>query len=750
MHRIVVQAISITIGLVTAIDACSIPELEWTLSGATSGSGVGQVAGTRFNVGITTVHYTAIDGAGLPDTCSFTVWVKHLDFPTSSLTCPDDSVWIAANSITCNANVALDVPIYSGTCEDEIDLMWNNSPYGTPSDASGTYPVGTTEFKWYIKDVSGNIDSTCTVKVVVDDVDPPQFTNCPDTIEGIIDAADCEVTNFPLEEPTWNESCGADLTYIITPVTSATAPGAGSGLVPSSYAFSPGMTRITYVLTDSGNNTDTCSFIFWPKHQDFPTSNITCPPATVSVPADPATCNAFVELDTVVWTDPCNEIDSIWNDSPYRTSYADASGTYPIGTTDFTWFITDVSGNIYNCDVSVTVTDTTSPNIIGVTDVIECPEFVLTAGDTQLDLDTLLITDDCADDCSLGEYAIRWRIDFADGSSIPSGSGTYNTGLISEYGNDILFPTDSTTYTTLDHAITYWVVDCSGNVSAPEIRTISVYPPPTAIAPADTLSYCYADTVPAITLEGYPAGDVVFDVSGGSSLGIPDMTGVTEIPSFWATSTGTATISITPRANGCVGNLVTFVLIITEPVTVSVSPVFQTICSGETTNIHLMSSNPGATFSYEVTSVSPTGSVIGAIDSTGEYIRQTLINTTQSPVTVTYTVTATANGCTSPGTANATVTINPTPELIITDPDTVCEPETVDLTVAEITAGSASGLTFTYWEDAGGSVSLSNPSAINQSGTYYIRASSGAGCEAFDSVHVVINPLPELTSSIKS
>ena len=736
----------ITIGLVTAIDACSIPELEWTLSGATSGSGVGQVAGTRFNVGITTVHYTAIDGAGLPDTCSFTVWVKHLDFPASSLTCPDDSVWIAASSLTCNANVALDLPVYSGTCEDEIESMWNNSPYGTPLDASGTYPVGTTEFKWYIKDVSGNIDSTCTVKVVVGDVDPPQFTNCPtDTLEDIINDVDCDMTNFTLENPTYEVGCGADLRWTLRGATN----NSGTGLIdPSVVAFNVGITTITYILEDESNNADTCIYWAWAKRANFPTASITCPPASVSVPADPATCDAFVTLDTVVWTDPCNEIDSIWNNSPHRTSYDDASGTYPIGTTNFSWFILDVSGNIYNCDVAVTVTDTTSPNITGVTDIIECPEYVLTAGDTQLDLDTLLITDDCADDCSLGEYTIRWRIDFADGSSIPSGSGTYNTGLLSEYGSDILFPADSVTYTTLDHTVTYWVVDCSGNVSEPEIRTVSVYPPPTAIAPADTLSYCYADTVPAITLEGYPAGDVVFDVSGGSSLGIPDMTGVTEIPSFWATSTGTATISITPRANGCVGNPVTLVLIITEPVTVSVSPVFQTICSGETTNIHLMSSNPGATFSYEVTSVSPAGSVIGAIDSTGEYIRQTLINTTQSQVTVTYTVTAVANGCTSPGTTNATVTINPTPELIITDPDTVCEPETVDLTAAEITAGSASGLTFTYWEDAGGSVSLSNPSAINQSGTYYIRASSGAGCEAFDSVHVVINPLPELTSEL--
>ena len=358
------------IGLVTATDVCSEPELEWTLSGATTGSGTGQVNGQRFNVGVTTVRYIAIDAAGLTDTCWFSVWVKHPDVPLANIVCPPDSVWQAANPVSCDAYVELDTLVWTDPC-NEIDSVWNNSAYGTPSDASGTYPVGEYEFKWFVRDVSGSIDSTCTVKVVVADVDPPVFTSCPDTIEGIINLADCEVTNFPLEVPVWNEYCEVDTLWYITPVTSATAPASGTGYVPSDYPFSTGQTRITYVLLDQGGNTDTCSFIIWPKHADFGLFTKTCPADSVWEAADPVSCDAYIALDTVVWDDPCKELDSIWNNSIYATSPSDATGTYPIGEHEFKWFVRDVSGSLDSCMVKVVVADVDPPVFTSCPDTIE-------------------------------------------------------------------------------------------------------------------------------------------------------------------------------------------------------------------------------------------------------------------------------------------------------------------------------------------------------------------------------------------
>ncbi|MBX7242323.1 MAG: T9SS type A sorting domain-containing protein [Bacteroidia bacterium] len=92
------------------------------------------------------------------------------------------------------------------------------------------------------------------------------------------------------------------------------------------------------------------------------------------------------------------------------------------------------------------------------------------------------------------------------------------------------------------------------------------------------------------------------------------------------------------------------------------------------------------------------------------------------------------------------VLINPTPALVITDPATVCSPATVNITVAAITAGSTLPATsaLTYWNDLAATSSLPSPSAVATTGTYFIKAETGAGCADIDSVHVVVNPTPGL------
>lgn len=56
-------------------DNCADPSIEFSLSGATTASGSGQASGLAFAEGITTVSYTATDGAGHSAECSFTVTV---------------------------------------------------------------------------------------------------------------------------------------------------------------------------------------------------------------------------------------------------------------------------------------------------------------------------------------------------------------------------------------------------------------------------------------------------------------------------------------------------------------------------------------------------------------------------------------------------------------------------------------------------------------------------------------------------
>ncbi len=69
------------------------------------------------------------------------------------------------------------------------------------------------------------------------------------------------------------------------------------------------------------------------------------------------------------------------------------------------------------------------------------------------------------------------------------------------------------------------------------------------------------------------------------------------------------------------------------------------------------------------------------------------------------------------------LTINDLPDLVITDPDPVCLPGTVDLTDATITTGSTPGLVFSYFTDAEATTELANPEYISVTGTYYIQRS---------------------------
>ena len=89
------------------------------------------------------------------------------------------------------------------------------------------------------------------------------------------------------------------------------------------------------------------------------------------------------------------------------------------------------------------------------------------------------------------------------------------------------------------------------------------------------------------------------------------------------------------------------------------------------------------------------------------------------------------------------VTINPPPILVVNNPTAVCAPSLIDLTRNEITAGSENNLRFNYYIDAALAAEIGNPAQINNSGTYYIRATSNTtGCRSSLPVSVTVNPLP--------
>jgi gliding motility-associated-like protein len=76
--------------------------------------------------------------------------------------------------------------------------------------------------------------------------------------------------------------------------------------------------------------------------------------------------------------------------------------------------------------------------------------------------------------------------------------------------------------------------------------------------------------------------------------------------------------------------------------------------------------------------------------------------------------------------------------------DTVysCQGTSVDLTAQYVTAGSSSGLTYSYFRDSLGTQYLYAPQKIDTSGLYYIRAQNAEGCTNILPVDVIIGNPP--------
>jgi len=121
-------------------------------------------------------------------------------------------------------------------------------------------------------------------------------------------------------------------------------------------------------------------------------------------------------------------------------------------------------------------------------------------------------------------------------------------------------------------------------------------------------------------------------------------------------------------------------------------------------------SDPGLTFKYWKNSDTSAPLINPVMATNGTY----------------YISATTAGGCTT--VKPVTATINASPKLIVSNPATVCAPETIDLSNPAITAGSDTGLTFTYWKNAAATISMDNPKAVTTSGTYYIKGAAASGC----------------------
>lgn len=197
----------------------------------------------------------------------------------------------------------------------------------------------------------------------------------------------------------------------------------------------------------------------------------------------------------------------------------------------------------------------------------------------------------------------------------------------------------------------------------------------------------------------------------------------------------TTTYTITGTTSGCTNTFSKTITVNQLPVSNAGSDLV--ICSGATIgNIGTTAVN-GYSYSWNPS--------LGLSDTTVSNPLNTLVNNSNTPIVTTYTLTTTNNttGCFS--TDSVLVTINPQPVLNITNPSAVCSPATVNLTFSGITTGSIGNGTLTYWLDSNLTTTVSSPSSIGSTGTYYIKSTSVGGCMDTAAVNIVIHSQPTAT-----
>jgi hypothetical protein len=222
--------------------------------------------------------------------------------------------------------------------------------------------------------------------------------------------------------------------------------------------------------------------------------------------------------------------------------------------------------------------------------------------------------------------------------------------------------------------------------SAVQDVKVYVYPIPTATPVNNADSICDG-TATDIEMDSDVAGTTfewtVTDLSGTSGAtasAAPVSIGYTIGQTLQNNSNTpiTVTYNITPTgpaAGSCTGTTVPVNVVVNPTPWHTTNSTKDAFCSLDSTDITLNATVANSTFSWIV----PAPNGTGANDGTGnmlDVIEQTLTNTTQSPVNVTYQISVNGPGTTAcPGTDTLiTVTVNPLPNTTpITGLDTVCE-----------------------------------------------------------------------------
>lgn len=208
----------------------------------------------------------------------------------------------------------------------------------------------------------------------------------------------------------------------------------------------------------------------------------------------------------------------------------------------------------------------------------------------------------------------------------------------------------------------------------------------------------------------------------------------------------------TITANGCTNTENVRVTVKPSP-TLSTTLTPAAICSGSEFNYTAATATSGTTITWTRAAVAGISNPAISTPQTSNP-KETLTNTTASPIPVVYAFTLSANGCTN--TQNVTVTVNPTPTLSSSlTPAAVCSSSPFTYTPTSNTPSASFSWTRAavagISNAAGSGTGNINETLVNTTGNpvnvVYVYAISANGCNNTQSVTVTVSPRPAITPS---
>ena len=302
---------------ITASDNCGTVTVS-QISGLSSGS--------NFPVGQTENIFVATDGGGNTDTCRFTVTVNDTSGPV--LNCPADQNHYYDQN--CEFTIIDFSSLVSTT--DNCD----NSPTLIQSPPVGSLVSSDTVISFLSTDDAGN-SSTCTFNLLLTDTISPQIS-CPANQNDFYNS-NCEFTLLDYTSlVTSSDNCDPTLTVTQFPVTGSTVNSD---------------TTIQLTVTDNSGNSSTCTFDLLLTDSISP--QISCPANQNDF------YNSNCEFTIIDYTllllnsDNCDPTLTI-TQSPLIGSTVNSDTVIQLTATDD-------SGNSSSCIFSLTLSDTTSPQL---------------------------------------------------------------------------------------------------------------------------------------------------------------------------------------------------------------------------------------------------------------------------------------------------------------------------------------------------------------------------------------------------